>query len=242
MRALQTRYHHPLFRPGDLSEKSTREPRRPRQESHGVPVFANPEANDRLDSWKEIASHLKRTVRTVQRWERHEGLPVHRHLHQRANSVYARMSELDEWWNHEPHSREIEPPQIPSEGSRRQVTSPQVSMPSSPPDGEFADGGVSVNLNVQAFLTFERVAGCNAFEVSVLLQADEQFIGKTSLGTVAGGKKSYCPRVGTSRDNVSWAALSQPEPSQSCPSSHLHRLGRPTLLFPRSSRWLRTSR
>jgi hypothetical protein len=127
MRALRTRHHHPLFRPGDPGEKSTREPRRPRRESHGVSVFANPGSSDCLDSWKEIASHLKRTVRTVQRWERHEGLPVHRHLHQRANSVYARKSELDEWWNHEPHSLEIEPSQIPSEGSRRQVMSPQVS-------------------------------------------------------------------------------------------------------------------
>jgi hypothetical protein len=126
MRALRTRHHHPFFRPGDLDDRSTGGPRRPRRESHGVSVLANPEANDRLDSWKEIASHLKRTVRTVQRWERHEGLPVHRHLHQRANSVYARKSELDEWWNHEPHSLEIEPPQILAERSRRQVTNPQV--------------------------------------------------------------------------------------------------------------------
>ena len=108
--------------PRHLSEKSIKEALRPRRESHGVSVFANPEAIDRLDSWKEIASHLKRTVRTVQRWERREGLPVHRHLHQRANSVYARKLELDEWWNHEPHSRQIEPPQIFSEGSRRHVT------------------------------------------------------------------------------------------------------------------------
>lgn len=126
MRALRSSHHHPLFRPGDLGEKSSREPRRPRRESHGPSVFASPRANDRLDSWKEIASYLRRTVRTVQRWERHEGLPVHRHLHQRANSVYACKSELDEWWNHEPHPRGIEPPQIPSEGSRCQVTSPQV--------------------------------------------------------------------------------------------------------------------
>jgi hypothetical protein len=32
----------------------------------------------RLDSWKEIASYLGRGVRTVQRWECEEGLPVHR--------------------------------------------------------------------------------------------------------------------------------------------------------------------
>jgi len=126
MQARRTSHHHPFFRPGDLGGKSTRESRRPRREGHGVSVFANPAANDRLDSWKEIASHLKRTVRTVQRWERHEGLPVHRHFHQRANSVYARKSELDEWWNTEPHPRGIEPPQIPSERSRREVTSPQI--------------------------------------------------------------------------------------------------------------------
>jgi TolB-like protein/Tfp pilus assembly protein PilF len=52
---------------------------------------------DRLDSWKEIAAHLDREVRTVQRWERSEGLPVHRHLHQKLGSVYAFRSELDAW-------------------------------------------------------------------------------------------------------------------------------------------------
>ena len=55
-------------------------------------------ANDRLDSWKEIAAHLNRSVRTVTRWEREEGLPVHRHLHSKSGSVYAFQAELDEWW------------------------------------------------------------------------------------------------------------------------------------------------
>ena len=36
---------------------------------------------DRLDSWKEIATFLNRGVRTVQRWEATEGLPVRRHQH-----------------------------------------------------------------------------------------------------------------------------------------------------------------
>ena len=51
-----------------------------------------------LDSWKEIAQHLGRTVRTVQRWERHCGLPVHRHRHRESSSVYAYKRELDVWW------------------------------------------------------------------------------------------------------------------------------------------------
>ena len=53
---------------------------------------------DRLDSWKRIASYLQRDVSTVQRWERREGMPVHRHLHDKLGSVYAYRSELDEWW------------------------------------------------------------------------------------------------------------------------------------------------
>jgi Tol biopolymer transport system component len=52
---------------------------------------------DRLDSWKAIAAYLKRDVTTVQRWERREGMPVHRHLHDKQGSVYAFCSELDTW-------------------------------------------------------------------------------------------------------------------------------------------------
>jgi len=52
---------------------------------------------DRLDSWKEIAVYLNRDVTTVQRWEKREGMPVHRHQHDRMGSVYASRSELDAW-------------------------------------------------------------------------------------------------------------------------------------------------
>jgi len=50
---------------------------------------------DRLDSWKEIAAYLGREVRTVQLWEKNEGLPIHRHQHAKQGSVYAFKSELD---------------------------------------------------------------------------------------------------------------------------------------------------
>jgi Tol biopolymer transport system component len=52
----------------------------------------------RLDSWKEIASYLGRGIRTVQRWEREEGLPVHRLDHAKRGSVYASRRELAAWW------------------------------------------------------------------------------------------------------------------------------------------------
>src|ERR1700746_1713823 len=54
-------------------------------------------AEDRLDSWKEIAAYLNRDVTTVQRWEKREGMPVHRHLHDKLGSVYASRAELDAW-------------------------------------------------------------------------------------------------------------------------------------------------
>src|SRR5216684_5296197 len=50
-----------------------------------------------LDSWKEIATYVKRDVSTVQRWEKREGMPVHRHVHDKRGSVYAYSSELDAW-------------------------------------------------------------------------------------------------------------------------------------------------
>src|SRR6201988_2848225 len=51
----------------------------------------------RLDSWKEIAAYLNRDVTTVQRWEKREGMPVHRHVHDKRGSVYALTSELYAW-------------------------------------------------------------------------------------------------------------------------------------------------
>jgi hypothetical protein len=57
---------------------------------------------DRLDSWKEIAAYLKRGVRTVQRWERSNGLPVRRLELEKHGTVYAYKAELDAWW----HSRQ----------------------------------------------------------------------------------------------------------------------------------------
>jgi serine/threonine-protein kinase len=52
----------------------------------------------RLDSWKEIASFFRREVRTVQLWEKSEGLPVRRQHHKKLGSVYAYRRELEAWW------------------------------------------------------------------------------------------------------------------------------------------------
>jgi hypothetical protein len=68
--------------------------------SSNVPGLPPPSPEEaRLESWKEIAVYLRREVRTVQRWEKQEGLPVHRHTHSERASVYAYRSELETWWN-----------------------------------------------------------------------------------------------------------------------------------------------
>jgi TolB-like protein/Tfp pilus assembly protein PilF len=72
---------------------------------------------DRLDSWKAIAARLNRDISTVQRWEKREGLPVHRHLHDKRGSVYAYTSEVDAWWDGRRHSLDVRAPERGMEGT-----------------------------------------------------------------------------------------------------------------------------
>jgi tetratricopeptide (TPR) repeat protein len=67
----------------------------PRRE--GATGMSSNGPDDRLESWKAIAGYLRRTERTARRWERHEGLPVHRLSHHDRSSVYAFKNELDAW-------------------------------------------------------------------------------------------------------------------------------------------------
>ncbi len=50
----------------------------------------------RIDTWKSIARYLGRSSRTVQRWHREYGLPVHR-LGVDTGSIFAYGGELDSW-------------------------------------------------------------------------------------------------------------------------------------------------
>jgi Tol biopolymer transport system component len=88
----------------------------------------------RLNSWKKIATHFNRDVTTVQRWERREGMPVHRHVHDKQGSVYAFRSELDAWWESRrgklPDSGDSAPEPV---SSPPPASSPHVS-PEAPPE------------------------------------------------------------------------------------------------------------
>jgi TolB-like protein/Tfp pilus assembly protein PilF len=66
-------------------------------QSDGVRYEAQPASTRRLDSWKAIAQYLDRDVRSVQRWERDRGLPVHRLPGQKGGTVFAYEAELNQW-------------------------------------------------------------------------------------------------------------------------------------------------
>jgi non-specific serine/threonine protein kinase len=100
-------------------------------------MCAVPPAEDRLESWKEIAAYLKRGVRTVRRWEHDEGLPVHRHQHKALGSVYAFKSEIDAW--RQSGSRAPMPSAAPLR-PKSIVVLPFANLSDDPNDEYFADG------------------------------------------------------------------------------------------------------
>jgi TolB-like protein len=79
---------------------------------HGESLSPAGSARERLESWKEIAAYLKRDVRTVQRWEKTERLPVYRHMHGERGTAYAFRTEIDDWW-HNRQPRLEEQPETP---------------------------------------------------------------------------------------------------------------------------------
>jgi Tol biopolymer transport system component len=128
--------------------------------SLGTPLSERP-LEDRLDSWKEVASYLKRDVTTVQRWEKREGMPVHRHLHDRIGSVYASKVELDAWMR----SRNLQPTQ---ENGNNAVL-PDPAAPPAPP-------ALSTSPARWRFvLTLAAVSAALVIGVTLWLQRTERF-------------------------------------------------------------------
>ena len=102
-------------------------------ESHSPPreAEAAQPPQRRLESWKEIATYLRRDVTTVQRWEKREALPVHRHQHDRQGTVFAYSQELDAWLTR----RQLRPDEGPT-GSSEPTVAPRL--------GRRAVGGLAI--------------------------------------------------------------------------------------------------
>jgi hypothetical protein len=78
----------------------------------------NSSEDRRLDSWKEIAAFFGRDERTVKRWEKERGLPVHRVPGGGRGTVFAFAEELKSWL----HSSQIK--QNPDELSKDETSTP----------------------------------------------------------------------------------------------------------------------
>ncbi len=98
-----------------------------------------------LDSWKEIAAYLNRDVTTVQRWEKREGMPVHRHVHDKRGSVYALAEELDEWI--QSRSASVDEPE----------KKPEVEIAPAAPSGDGAMAGHRARLWVPVWVAVAAV-------------------------------------------------------------------------------------
>ena len=120
---------------------------------------------DKLDSWKAIAAYLKRDVTTVQRWERREGMPVHRHLHDKQGSVYAFCSELDVW-SQGRRTAGAQTEESPSEPATQTDAAPNPPVsPGRPPTGRRAwlPVGICVILLAAALAAYWLAAGRDFF-------------------------------------------------------------------------------
>ena len=121
----------------------------------------------RLDSWKKIAAHFNRDVKTVQRWEHREGMPVHRHVHDKQGSVYAFRSELDLWWQ----SRRGKLPDSPDRQPEFLSAPPPVhSSPASPKAPQTPDTAIAPDSQASRFMRLiKRPSAWAATIVALLL-------------------------------------------------------------------------
>src|SRR5215831_17063780 len=112
---------------------------------------------DRLDSWKEIAGFFARDERTVKRWEKERGLPVHRLPGGGRGTVFAYTEELSAW---------LQSSQTLSDSGRAlAATEPPEKAEKSPltPDTE-ASGWMSDNaVRRWGLMTFAVLAICLGF-------------------------------------------------------------------------------
>src|SRR4029077_5610165 len=154
--------------------------------SPGTPPSESP-PEDRLDSWKEIAAYLNRDVTTVQRWEKREGMPVHRHVHDKMGSVFASRAELDAWARgrnlRAPHENGSEAP-----SSNPSALPPPSAIATSPTKWKFvlalASAGVALAIGASLWLQKTEYFWRNPI-ADARFQAVTDFAGVEQAGAVS---------------------------------------------------------
>jgi Tol biopolymer transport system component len=179
-----------------------------------APQHAKP-PEDRLDSWKEIAAYLSRDVTTVQRWEKREGMPVQRHLHDKIGSVSASRADLDAWVRSRKLRAEENDLPAPIPPAPAPVPTPPATRPAKPaglPKWPFAvAAAAAVALAVILWLQrteyfwrspianarFQTIADLDEGEQSAAISRDGQFV--AFLSARDGPMDVWLTQVGSGR-------------------------------------------
>lgn len=136
-------------------------------------------SDTRFDSWKEIAAYLDRDIRTVRRWEKERGLPVHRIPGDGRRAIYAFRSELDSWLLAERESQ--------SAARDLATVKPTASAPTPPSEGELAASqrndrlGFGFAKAARAILVLAAGIGAIMLTVSVTRALHGAVIGRISF-------------------------------------------------------------
>src|SRR5271154_1416870 len=95
------------------------------------PKFPAPPTEPRLEGWGEIATYLRREIRTVQRWENTLDLPIHRLQVGKQASVWALRSELDAWYLRRDPNKELDEPAVDDPSTRTRPPGSPAPSPTS---------------------------------------------------------------------------------------------------------------
>lgn len=174
---------------------------------------------DRLDSWKEIAAYLGRSVRTVRRWEADEGLPVHRHRHRALGSVYAFRSEIDAWRSGARATPPARPAPAaaagtPDDAGRAIAVLPFANLGAGPDDEYLADGLTDEIIGALAGLRRLRVTsrtsamtfrGANKNLKTIASELGVRFIVEGSVRRAGARLRIAARLVEATRDETLWS-------------------------------------
>jgi len=134
----------------------------------------------RFDSWKEIANYLKTSVRTVQRWEKEERLPVHRHAHARQDTVYAYQDEIDAWRSDRDRQITRSSTLRPAEMASLQAELAG-AVPAAPPAARRSLQGPFLCPEEELQILQENLEAVEAGDVRIVCLTGEPGAGKTTL-------------------------------------------------------------